>query len=216
MTRRERLEVKAQKRREWAAKRSAAAEAATRRALELARIVDGQPILIGHHSEKRARRDARRIHDGFARGAEHAAMSEHHQRAAAGLERQLERSIYSDDDDAAEALEARAVELERERDAAKALQAAWRKAGRPEASDSAAWGRIAEALGRSPASLEGARRLMLHDFTNRGPCPPYVLTNLGARIRTARARVAEVQQRAQRAAASRLPAEAIAALGGRA
>lgn len=27
----------------------------------------GQPILIGHHSEKRARRDAQRIQDGMHR-----------------------------------------------------------------------------------------------------------------------------------------------------
>ena len=56
MTRRERLERKLEKRQEWAEKaeaRSTARYKAARAAVE--NIPFGQPILVGHHSERRHR-----------------------------------------------------------------------------------------------------------------------------------------------------------------
>ena len=73
MTRRERLERKLEKRADWAGKakdRSAAAfDAAGKRAEG---IPFGQPILVGHHSERRDRNYRARIAAGMDRGlAEH-------------------------------------------------------------------------------------------------------------------------------------------------
>jgi len=51
---------------------------------------------------------------------------------AAGIEAQLDRSIYSDDDDAIERLEERIATLEAKRDEIKAANAAFRKAHRAE------------------------------------------------------------------------------------
>lgn len=58
MTYRDRREAKADRLREWAEKREAKAAAAFDSAATLSDAIPfGQPILVGHHSEKRARRD---------------------------------------------------------------------------------------------------------------------------------------------------------------
>lgn len=59
MTRRERLEAKLAKREEWASKAQGKADARFESTRKLAdSILLGQPILVGHHSEGHARRDA--------------------------------------------------------------------------------------------------------------------------------------------------------------
>ena len=56
MTRRERLERKVEKREEWADKARVRSEASFAAASAISdRIPLGQPILVGHHSERRAR-----------------------------------------------------------------------------------------------------------------------------------------------------------------
>ena len=56
MTRRERLEAKLEKREQWAQGREAEAHRRFERADEAAKpFENGQPILIGHHSEKKMR-----------------------------------------------------------------------------------------------------------------------------------------------------------------
>lgn len=130
MTRRERLERKIEKRNEWAAKadqRSDAAFAAVRRIAD--NIPFGQPILVGHHSEKRHRRDIDRIHNGMSKGCELAKLADHHESKAAGLADQLERAIFDDDPDAIEALEAKAAALDAKADRMKAENAIYRKKG---------------------------------------------------------------------------------------
>ena len=124
-TRRERLEAKLEKREEWAAKadqRSTARFDAVRRVAD--NIPLGQPILVGHHSERHARRDQDHIHTGMAKGIEEMNLAKHHTSKAGGLARQLETSIFSDDPDAIEALQAKVASLEAERDAMKAANAA--------------------------------------------------------------------------------------------
>jgi len=45
----------------------------------------GQPILVGHHSERRARRDAERIDNGIRRMVEEHELADHHRAVAAGI-----------------------------------------------------------------------------------------------------------------------------------
>lgn len=120
-TRRERLETKLERREEWAGKASAASQAysaAAQRILDV--IPPGQPILVGHHSEHHHRRDLARIDSAMGHAVERYQMSNHHASKADGLARQLDRSIFSDDADAIEALEERIRGLEAKRDAMKA------------------------------------------------------------------------------------------------
>ncbi len=201
MTRRERLERKLAKREEWADK---AGQRAAQRFDAARRLADGiplgQPILVGHHSEKRHRRDLARIDGNMAKGCEEQQLAQHHAGKADGLAQQLERSIYSDDPDAVEQLRAKVAGLEQRRELCKAVNAAWRKAGRPAADASEAWAGIAAALGlESDAKILREGRLnMAHDFMPRGPFPGYVTQNLGGEIRRAEQRIAEIGKRAQR------------------
>ena len=117
MTYRERRENRAARRREWAEKRAAKSEGAFKSASELANNIPlGQPILVGHHSEKHARRDQDRIHNGMRKGIEHQEMAKHHKGAAVEIERQLDNSIYNDDHDRDEKLREKLADLERQRD----------------------------------------------------------------------------------------------------
>ena len=79
-------------------------------------IEPGQPILVGHHSERKHRRAVERSHDAMRRAMDSNSMATRHGFAASVLERELERSIYHDDPDAARQLETRIAEREITRD----------------------------------------------------------------------------------------------------
>ena len=86
MTYRERKERRAERRAEWARKRKAKSEAAFSAVKNLAdQIPLGQPILVGHHSERRARRDADRISSNMTKGIEHDKMASKHTSVAGGI-----------------------------------------------------------------------------------------------------------------------------------
>ena len=61
MTYRERKERRADRRDEWARKRMVKANAAGSRAFNMASVMQGEPIKVGHHSEGRHRRDVGRM-----------------------------------------------------------------------------------------------------------------------------------------------------------
>lgn len=129
-TRRERLEAKLEKRGEWEDKARARSSAAFGRASAISsQIPFGQPILVGHHSERKARRDAERIHAGMDKGVEEHRLAEHHASKARGLEVQLDRTIFDDDPDAIERLEARIKAREESAAQCAAVNKAWRKGG---------------------------------------------------------------------------------------
>lgn len=72
MTYRERREAKAARLREWAAKRDGKSAASFARSAAIAdNIPLGQPILVGHHSERHARKDAETISNGVRAGIDH-------------------------------------------------------------------------------------------------------------------------------------------------
>lgn len=87
----------------------------------------GQPILIGHHSEKRHRRDIARVQRNMERWSEAKGRAEHYARKA---ESYGTHGISADDPDAVAKLEAE-LEMERvERDMEKAANADMRKASK--------------------------------------------------------------------------------------
>ena len=91
----------------------AAAEAASRfgTAEEIGKRFEfGQPILVGHHSEKRARRDRERIDTNFRKGFAAADEAKELRRRADAAE--SSRAVSSDDPDALPKLRARLEELE--------------------------------------------------------------------------------------------------------
>jgi hypothetical protein len=69
MTYRDRRLARADRLRHWARKRHARSDAAFESARRLADAIPlGQPILLGHHSERHACRDAERIHHNMSKG----------------------------------------------------------------------------------------------------------------------------------------------------
>jgi hypothetical protein len=131
MTYREKRERKADRLREWAESRDAKADAA-RGAAE--RIMDaippGQPILTGHHSEKRHRRSIARLDGAMRSSAQHAEKADVMRRRADNIEAAARRAIYSDDADAVERLRERVAELEAQRERINRYNATCRR-GRP-------------------------------------------------------------------------------------
>ena len=190
MTYRERREARAARREAWAESRDRKAAASFAKAAAIAdNIPLGQPILVGHHSEGRARRDQQRIEDGMFAGVAHSKMADHHERAAETIRQQLDRSIYSDDHDAIEKLEARIAGLEAERDAIKAFNAAARKAK----GDTATITALVMAL---PAELreswESCAKYASYQM-NGGQFPSYATSNLSGNIKRNRDRLEKLR-----------------------
>ena len=104
MTRRERMEQREERRAEWAEKREASARAASTRRTRwptpfpsVSRSSPGTTASAGCN-------DRARIDGAMSRGVADARMAEHHASRAAGIARQLDTSVYSDDVDAIERL----------------------------------------------------------------------------------------------------------------
>lgn len=205
-TRRERLEAKIEKRQEWAEKRRAEASqrfTAVQKICE--HIPPGQPILVGHHSERRARADQARIHNGM-RAAVHAdSVAGHHEQKAAGLARVLDTHIFSDDDDATERLRERIDKLRQDREKMKGSNAAYRKGP---ARWAAFLGVDAETEAKARAEIEAGYSWC------RQPHPSYELQNIGANIRRLEQRLKDVAARSERAAAAEATAGGVMIEGG--
>ena len=166
-TRRERLERKVERRRSWADSRRLEANTRLNRAKIMADgIPFGQPILIGHHSEKRDRNYRERIRGNFEKAFEAGAMADHHVSKANGLAAQLDHAIYSDDPDAIERLTEKIANMEAERDAMKKANAAYRKAHAAE-----------------------LRTMTPYQRSQAVPHAPYELQNLGGNITRCRQRL---------------------------
>ena len=133
MTYRERREAKAERLRDWADKREVKADAASERVHAIAdNIPFGQPILKGHHSQRRAERDQDTITRNMGKMVENSRKASDFRSRAGNIESALDNSIYSDDPDAVDALKARIASLEAQRDQIKADNAAFRTAHKVE------------------------------------------------------------------------------------
>ena len=207
MTYRDRRERRAERRDEWAESRRTKEASAFGGAQRLADAIPlGQPILVGHHSEKRARRDQERIHNGMMRGIEHGKMAAHHAGAAGTIRDQLDRSVYRDDDDAVERLEEKIAGLETKRDRMNTIND-WltKQSGVPRRRVPRGVGeeverRAAKALARCFRELEltdAERKDCL--ITLQMNCligyPPYALSNIGATLRKEHKRLTEARER---------------------
>jgi hypothetical protein len=184
MTRREQREAKAERLRDWADSNDGKADAARAGADAISsHIPFGQPILVGHHSEKRHRADIRRIESGHERSFEARAKADEQRQRADNIERAAAESIYSDDPDAVEQLREKVERLEAERERIKAYNRTC-KAGQPN-------GDLSLLTDREKADLLATIRVTPYACKN-GRFPPYKLTNLGGNINRARKRLTEL------------------------
>jgi hypothetical protein len=171
-----------------AATAGATATAAFNRAAAISeRFVMGQPILVGHHSEGRARRDQARMHDAMTRGVAAKRDADALARRAAGVGT---AGVSSDDPDAIAKLEAELAKERSAQDACKAINAAIRKHAKagPEAQRAALL-----ALGISERVAASA---MTPDDFGRLGVADYAIKNRGANIRRIEKRIAELRAKA--------------------
>lgn len=161
--------------------RSSAAEhlAAAKRTADL--IPFGQPILVGHHSEKRHRRDLERIQNNYAKGFEELKLAETLESRAEHAE--ISRAIHSDDPNAPAAIEAKIAHLEKNVEDAKVINRLIRSA-----KGDAARARDA-LLEKGFGPVEAVEKLLKPDFAGRVGFASYQLTNWNAEIRRLQTRL---------------------------
>lgn len=158
---REKLEARADKAR-------GAGEALLESADRIASFIPmGQPILVGHHSERRHRNDLKRIQNNTTKGCELLRYSEELERRAASVGT---GAISSDDPEAILKLQSQVDDLQKFQDLAKATNRLVRKNDRAGLA----------ALGYSEARID---RFFVPDFAGRIGFPDYMLTNNSANIR---------------------------------
>ncbi|MCC6874296.1 MAG: DUF3560 domain-containing protein [Sandaracinaceae bacterium] len=180
-------EKKQAERRERLLKRAARADAEAKAAYKAGDVIAqgiplGQPILVGHHSEKRHRRDLAKIDRAMRKSidADKKAAELRHRAASVGT-----AGVSSDDPDAMEKLAEKLASLERDRDRMKAINAAFKRGG---------WPAVLDRQLVSAAQVERLERDMT--FVPGGtelPFPSYVFTNTSAEIRRVRLRLAELR-----------------------
>lgn len=199
-TRRERMERRAERRAEWAEKAKAKSAQAFQTAhAATAGIPFGQPILVGHHSEKRHRAAIDRMARSMDRGCAMSDKAADHAGKAANIERALDRSIFSDDANAIEALAAREQKRASVADRMVAINAAWRKAGKPVLLDGReGWAKMIELAGMTDRECDWVTSALKHRgfVDNPQPFPAYAITNARASARRDAKRAAEVEARA--------------------
>ncbi|MCZ6689951.1 MAG: DUF3560 domain-containing protein [Planctomycetota bacterium] len=137
----------------------------------------GQPILVGHHSERGHRATLRKADTAMRRSSEEASKAKHYREKALDAERN--RTISSDDPDAISLLRSKLEGLEARREQIKkANKAIKRKGATPET---------------VAAELDIARHITVTwfkpDFAGRIGFPSYVLSNLGGNIRRIKERI---------------------------
>lgn len=123
----ERKEARIERLQDRAAKAKDQAEALWKSTKSEYDVIDGQPILIGHHSERRHRNHLDRLHARDRKAMELYKKSEELERRAEAAESNT--AISSDDPDAVELLQIKLLELENQRTVIKNYNAMARKKG---------------------------------------------------------------------------------------
>ena len=193
MTTRERLERKQERREDWAAGREQKAAQAFNGAdmsESVTGIPFGQPILVGHHSERAHRAAIKRADNAMNRACESSNMAEHHHEKASGIQRQLDRSIFSDDDNAIQELEKRIAGREKERTFNNAINKIIRRKPKNESTPEKV-----EELAALKINAATAQKLFTPDYGQIG-IPSYVNANLSGNISSDKKRLVRIKAQA--------------------
>lgn len=143
-------------------------------------IPPGQPILVGHHSEKRHRSDLRRVDNAMRKSIEAGEKAKYWEERA--LSAETNRTVYSDDPEAIEKLKEKADELEAKLDRWRE----WNKLIRKNDREGLA------ALGLSQAAID---KLFVPDCMGIIGFPKYVFANGRANVRRMRERIKDLEAR---------------------
>lgn len=177
-------------------KAAAASDALFTQSREMAAVIPlGQPILIGHHSEKRDRNYRQRIQDkgrkGLAEGKKAESLQAKADRVGTG-------GISSDDPDAVDKLEEKLAKLQANQEIMKNANRIIRKKNLSDAQ------KLAELI-KAGLSEKTAKAAQEPDDLNRVGFPAYILQNNNANIKSVQERIEklkELQQRVDREVAT--------------
>lgn len=175
------------------------AEATNARASTMAEGIPlGQPILQGHHSERRDRNYRARINSLWARAAATYDKAAETERRASAAERNT--AISADNPEAASLLGEKILGLEAERETIKAANQAARRCKLPATDDPTFGDRLKAAIAAGTITEAQALHIakaIRHDWRKEFSIPAYVLSSLGANIRRLQERQKVETQRAE-------------------
>lgn len=148
----------------------------------------GQPILIGHHSEKSDRSYRNKIENKFRKSFEEQKKANYYEEKAKAAENN--KSIYSDDPEAVKKLKEKLEVLEKRQELYKSLnKIIKRKKGTQKE-------KVQEII-KLGLSEENAYKLFTPDFAGRAGIPSFELSNNNASIRRLKKRIEEETAKAQ-------------------
>lgn len=146
---------------------------------QLSNLMNGQPILVGHHSEKRHRRDLDKMHNTMHKSVEADRKSEYYKNRVESLLNGT--AISSDDPNAIDKLTEKIERLEATQELYKSINKIIKKKG----TDAEKLVQLQD-LGLKEVS---AVKLLTPDYVGRIGIPSYKLTNNNAVIRNAKQRI---------------------------
>ena len=193
----ERMENKAARLRDRAATVTAKGEAAYATVRRIGDMIPmGQPILIGHHSERRHRRDIDRIDRNMRASIEAGKTAKRLEAAADRAENPT--AVSSDDPTAVDKLRTKLAGLEALQDRMRRANAIVLPEHRKGDNDAGKWQdrAVARLLAEGLMGEANARKLCEPDFANRLGFASYNLTNNGAEIRRVKARIETLERSA--------------------
>jgi hypothetical protein len=179
MTRRERALARLERRREWA-------EGRRQKAAACYAVGDPYRGDIAFNTQPGHIPERARVIAATERSFAHSDMAAHHEGKAAGTERMLAHTVFSDDADATEQLRAK---IEKKRALVERMKAA-NKLVRKYKSEPSIGIRALVGAGFTESQ---AALLFQPDFAGRVGFPSYALTNEGANIRRMEARITEIE-----------------------
>lgn len=156
-------------------------EAAAKAGAIADRIPMGQPILVGHHSERRHRRDLDRIDRNMRAASEAAGEAEDLRRRA----EKVGTTISSEDPDAIDKLEAKIADLEASREAMKTINDAYRRGG---------WDAVRAKGLMTEAQIADTQRMAKLLPGRDVPFRSYAFTNTAGEIGRIKKRIAELSE----------------------
>lgn len=185
--------------RQQAAKHQAAGDARLTQAREMGSMIPlGQPILVGHHSERSDRSIRAKISRNYEKGFEHHRIAEDYRTRAAAAE--ANTAISSDDPDAIPKIEAKIAHLETRQEQMKAAN----KIIKSRKKDYTADQRIADLQTEIGLTEETARTLLDPARFGGAGFPGFELTNNNANIRRLKARLGELRRAATETTTERM------------
>ncbi len=150
------------------------------------RIPMGQPILVGHHSQRRHERDIERMNKSFSKSIELSKTADSLERRARHAE--TNRAVSSDDPNAVEKLREKLAKLNAGRELMKAANAAIRK--NPAKVD------VTAALVKLGIPARKVDEVLQPDFAGRVGFPAYALSNTSSEMRRIEGRIKELEAKA--------------------